>query len=89
MSTLVLSEARIEKIKFTSHDLVVYLIDGRKLSVPLVWFPRLLKATQAQRNKYRLIGDGAGIHWPQIDEDLSVEGFIALRQPVMNAGAHL
>ncbi len=81
MSISVLIEARAEKIKVTNRNLVVNLVDGRKLEVPLVWFPRLFRATPVQRNKYRLIGDGVGIHWPSIDEDISIEGLIDLRRP--------
>ena len=77
MITSVFKEAKIEKIKVDSRHLTVYLVDGRKLEVPLAWFPRLLNATAAQRNKYRLIGNGVGIHWPKIDEDLSVDGLLA------------
>ncbi|MBI5149729.1 MAG: DUF2442 domain-containing protein [Candidatus Omnitrophica bacterium] len=82
MSTSVLIEAKAEEVKVTSRNLIVTLVDGRKLEVPLVWFPCLLRATPAQRNKYRLIGDGIGIHWPAIDEDLSIEGLIDLRRPL-------
>ncbi len=81
MNTSVLIEAKAEKVRVTNRNLVINLVDGRKLEVPLAWFPRLLRATPAQRNKYRLIGDGVGIHWPAIDEDLSIEGLIDLRRP--------
>lgn len=57
-------------------ELSVELADGRRLSVPLVWFPRLLHAEVAQRQNWRLLGDGQGIHWPDLDEDLSVEGLL-------------
>jgi hypothetical protein len=57
--------------------LSVDLSDGRSISVPLAWFPRLLYATQKERNNWRLIGSGHGIHWEDIDEDISVEGLIA------------
>lgn len=70
------SEARAEKVKVTTHALIVCLLDGRKLEVPLVWFPRLCKATPTQRKHYRLIGGGIGIHWPKIDEDISVDGLL-------------
>lgn len=76
MATLIPSEPRAEKVKVTSQILIVYLVDGRKLEVPLAWFPRLCKATAAQRKHYRLIGEGIGIHWPKIDEDISVEGLL-------------
>ena len=55
------------------------LSDGRTISVPLAWYPRLVHATQAERDNWELIGDGQGIHWPDLDEDLSVEGLIAGR----------
>ena len=77
MSTSISIEARVEKLRVTNTEIIVSLEDGRKLEVPLAWFPRLLKATPRQRNHYRLIGNGIGIHWPDIDEDLSVNGFLA------------
>jgi hypothetical protein len=60
--------------------LVVDLTDGRTISVPLAWFPRLLHGTAKERNKWRLIGDGEGIHWPDLDEDISVEGIVLGRR---------
>ena len=74
--TISINESRAEKVKVTADTLIVYLVDGRKLEVPLAWFPRLCKATATQRKHYRLIGQGIGIHWPKIDEDLSVEGLL-------------
>ncbi len=59
-----------------SDVLHVVLADGRELSVPLVWFPRLLDATPTQRTHWRLIGRGEGIHWPDVDEDVSVLGLL-------------
>jgi hypothetical protein len=76
MTTSNSNDARAERVKVTTHNLIVYLVDGRKLEVPLAWFPRLCKATSAQRKQYRLIGQGIGIHWPKIDEDISVEGLL-------------
>ena len=64
-------------VSVTNDDLQVELDDGRRLSVPLAWFPRLANATPKQRAKFELIGDGEGIHWPDVDEDLSVEGLLA------------
>lgn len=64
-------------VSVTSDDLQIELDDGRRLSVPLAWFPRLANATPKQRAKFELIGDGEGIHWPDVDEDLSVEGLLA------------
>ena len=71
---------RAESVEVTDAELIVRLVDGRRLSVPLVWFPRLLRATPEQRAKSELLGDGDGIHWPLIDEDLSVEGLLAGRR---------
>ena len=65
-----------QKVEFTDDDLVVSLVDGRKVIVPLVWFPRLANATKSQLKHYELLGDGEGIHWPEIDEDLSVAGLL-------------
>ena len=61
----------------SENELTVGLADGRVITVPLVWFPRLVHATTAARNKWELLGDGEGIHWPDADEDLSVEGLLA------------
>ncbi|MEK6770099.1 MAG: DUF2442 domain-containing protein [Pseudomonadota bacterium] len=65
-----------QKVEFTADDLVVSLVDGRKVVVPLVWFPRLANAMKSQLEKYELLGDGEGVHWPEIDEDLSVAGLL-------------
>ncbi len=63
-------------IGLTEDSLIVELSDGRTISVPLVWFPRLLHGTPAERDHWRFIGDGEGIHWPDLDEDISVENLI-------------
>ena len=68
-----------ENVMITEDTLNVDLSDGRTISVPLNWFPRLVHATQEQRDNWRLIGRGHGIHWDDIDEDISVEGLIAGR----------
>jgi hypothetical protein len=68
--------ARVEKVIITDDTLTVDLIDGRTISTPLAWYPRLLHATVEERNDWRLIGDGEGIHWPELDEDISVENLI-------------
>ena len=65
-----------QKVKFSDDDMIVSLVDGRKVVVPLVWFPRLANASNKQLQKYELLGDGEGIHWPEIDEDLSVAGLL-------------
>ena len=67
---------RATSAKCTDDELVVVLIDGRTLSVPLAWFPRLLGATSAERSDWRLIGSGEGIRWEALDEDLSVRGLL-------------
>ncbi|HEX2094141.1 MAG TPA: DUF2442 domain-containing protein [Longimicrobiaceae bacterium] len=66
-------------VRVTDDALTVDLSDGRTLSVPLAWFPRLAHATAEERNHWRLIGRGEGIHWPDLDEDISVEGLLAGR----------
>jgi hypothetical protein len=61
----------------SGDELTVHLADGRAITVPLVWFPRLLNATAVARSRWELLEDGEGIHWPEADEDLSVEGLLA------------
>ena len=70
------ADERVAGVSFTADSLVVALKDGRVISVPLTWYPRLLKATEAQRNNWRLTGAGYGIHWSDLDEDLSTEGLL-------------
>ena len=64
-------------VSFTADSLVVTLTDGRTVSAPLEWFPRLLRATAKQRRNWRLIGRGVGIHWEDLDEDVSVRSLLA------------
>ncbi len=64
-------------MSITDNTISVELSDGRTISVPLAWFPRLPHATQKERKKWRLIGKGEGIHWEDIDEDISVENLLA------------
>lgn len=68
--------ARTRSVEFTDDTLVVHLIDGRTLAVPLEWFPRLRDATPEQRANWRLVGQGIGIHWEDLDEDLSTRGLL-------------
>jgi hypothetical protein len=68
-----------ENVALTDDTLTVELSDGRTISVPLAWFPRLLHANNQERSNWRLIGQGHGIHWQDIDEDISVEGLLAGR----------
>jgi hypothetical protein len=77
MSTsLIRVEALAVSVTFDVHSFTAHLNDGRAVSVPYVFSPRLAEATPEQRADYRLIGRGRGIHWPQIDEDLSVAGLL-------------
>jgi hypothetical protein len=64
-------------VTFTEEALHVVLADGRAISPPLQWFPRLLRATSEERGQWELIGDGIGIHWPLVDEDIEVEHLLA------------
>ncbi len=78
MSTsTVKAEPIASEVSFGGGKLHIHLTDGRELSVPLDWFPRLARATSAQRKRWELIGGGIGIHWPLIDEDISVENLLA------------
>lgn len=72
-------EPRAVDVRVTDDALEVRLADGRELSVPLAWFPKLQAASVADRQQWRLIGNGVGIHWPAVDEDLSVTGLLASR----------
>ncbi|MFI5186028.1 MAG: DUF2442 domain-containing protein [Chitinophagales bacterium] len=60
-------------VSFTESKMILFLEDGREIAFPLEWFPKLRNASQEQLNKWRLIGDGEGIHWSDLDEDISVE----------------
>jgi hypothetical protein len=66
-------------VSFTADALRVVLVDGREVSAPLAWFPRLFEATESQRAHWRFIGRGVGIHWPDVDEDISVESLLAVK----------
>ena len=83
MTSLTLNAEPIAQSVETSEcDLVVTLTDGRVLSAPLAWFPRLLNAPSVKRQVYELMGNGVGIHWPELDEDISVVGLLAGRPSV-------
>lgn len=69
-------EARAQKVLITDDTLAIELSDGRDISVPLAWFPRLLHGTQEERSNWRYIGEKEGIHWPDLDEDISVENLL-------------
>jgi hypothetical protein len=77
MSTAVSVESRIARVEVTDEAIIAYLVDGRVISVPLVWSWRLSDATPAQRANWHLIGDGHGVHWPDVDEDISAEGMLS------------
>ncbi|MDA3939744.1 MAG: DUF2442 domain-containing protein [Spirochaetia bacterium] len=81
MSTLAIKieVPNINSVIVTNDSLIVGLIDGRTVSVPLAWYPRLLHASIEERNTWRLVGKGVGIHWEAIDEDISTEGLLAGR----------
>jgi hypothetical protein len=70
------ADERVADVKITKDTLSVALRDGRTIIVPLAWYPRLFNATVAQRKNWRIAGGGYGIHWPDIDEDLSTEGLL-------------
>lgn len=76
-STTETQVARAQQVAVTEDTLTVDLVDGRTISVPLGWYPRLLYGTLEERNHWRLIGSGEGIHWPDVDEDISVENLVA------------
>jgi hypothetical protein len=67
-------------VTVTDDVLMVELLDGRTITVPLIWYPRVAHGNQAERSHWRLIGEGEGIHWPDLDEDISVEGLLAGRR---------
>jgi hypothetical protein len=69
-----------EQVRFTKDSLQVELADGRSISVPLSWYPRLVHATPKERAHWRLIGQGEGIHWPDLEEDISVENLVLGRR---------
>ena len=70
------ADERVADVRFDDDRLIVDLMDGRTIAVPLVWYPRLLDATSDQRLVWQISGAGYGIHWPEIDEDLSTEGLL-------------
>lgn len=76
-STTEIRPARAESVEVTDDSLTVNLDDGRTIIVPLAWYPRLQRGTPEERDRWRLIGRGEGIHWPDLDEDISVEGLLA------------
>lgn len=86
MNTLVIDiqDLRAQEVEVNEDMLIVSLADGRVISVPLVWFPRLWYGTPKERANFEIIGDGNYIHWPELDEDLSVSGILAGRHSKEN-----
>jgi Protein of unknown function (DUF2442) len=82
------ADERVKDVRFTEDSITVDLIDGRTITVPLVWYPRLLNATSQQRLHWKICGGGYGIHWEEIDEDLSTEGMLR-GAPAPRAGSLL
>jgi hypothetical protein len=76
MPSTIKFDATAVDVKVTADQLFVVLADGRELSAPLAWFPQLAEANEQQRANWRLIGRGQGIHWPDVDEDISVAGLL-------------
>jgi len=88
MSTLVADhDVFAVSISFSEDAMTVSLDDGRTISVPLAWYPRLPAGTPRERMNFALIGDGEGIHWPDLDEDISVEGIVAGRRSAESASS--
>jgi hypothetical protein len=77
MSTALLAEATIRRVEVSDETITAHLADGRVISVPLAWSWRLSDATPTQRANWQLIGDGHGVHWPDVDEDISAEGMLS------------
>jgi hypothetical protein len=82
-----ITDERVSSVECSNDELSVRLVDGRTITVPLAWYPRLLNATSDQRRHWQIAGGGYGIHWPDVEEDLSTEGLLrgkpaaALRKP--------
>jgi hypothetical protein len=76
MNTAVTSEPLAADVSVTEDEIVAHLTDGRTISVPLAWSWRLSEATPEQRARFRIIGSGEGIHWPDVDEDISIRGML-------------
>nr|VFJ67692.1 MAG: Protein of unknown function (DUF2442) [Candidatus Kentron sp. DK] len=71
------SEPRLKAFRVTEDEIIASLVDGRTIAVPLVWSWRLSEASPEQRNRFEILGDGEGIHWPELDEDISVAGMLS------------
>lgn len=75
-TAVILQEVKIKNMQITEDTITAQLVDGRTISVPLAWSWRLSEATPKQRAHYELVGDGQGVHWPDVDEDISAEGML-------------
>ena len=83
------ADTRVKTVSVDEDELSVGLMDGRRITVPLAWYPRLANATPAQRAHWEISGGGYGVHWPEVDEDLSTEGMLRGAPapiPVRNGG---
>lgn len=85
ISTVDVKVPEVESVVVAADTLTAELSDGRTISVPLDWYPRLIHATPVERDNWELIGRGEGIHWPDLDEDISVEGLLAGRPSMEGA----
>ncbi len=81
MPDVLKADERVSSVSFSADSLSVALMDGRTISVPLAWYPRLLRASQAELANWKVAGGGYGIHWPDLDEDLSTEGLCEEPRP--------
>jgi hypothetical protein len=79
-SVIEIQEAHAQNVEVSEDSITIDLVDGRTIIAPLSWYPRLWYGTPAERNNFEIIGDGAIIHWPDLDEDLSVSGILAGRR---------
>ena len=79
--------SHLDQIHIDDDTLTVRLVDGRTITAPLSWYPRHMRATAAERTDWRLMGDGEGVHWPALDEDLSLESLIAGRPSAESAAS--
>jgi hypothetical protein len=82
------ADERVRDVRVSRDTLTVDLMDGRSISVPIVWFPRLSAGTPAQRSRWKVIGAGSGIHWPSLDEDISTAGLLRGHVPQIREGEH-
>ena len=81
------ADERVKDVRISEDTLSVDLMDGRTITVPLAWYPRLANATPEQRDRWEIVGAGYGIHWPDLDEDLSTEGLLRGAPAARRSGA--